>query len=201
MGWQIAVDPVDWGLQTLQQTGSLRWRTFDIVFKRWQVLQGSTVSANRQCWAASGKPGNPFGQGGPMWDKCLQHVIGLPVCSGHNSISVGGDSSELGFYSLMSLGLILVILTGKFEFLEGEHFADNCLTSRDWFGGGSVMVWSGIMSRRKTNLIVVQGNLNAQGTLTRFCSLKRVLSFKGMGLPYWCMIMQGLMLQGHVDSF
>ena len=89
-------------------------------FKRRQVLQGSTVSANRQCCAASGKPGNPFGQGGPMWDKCLQHVIGLPVCSGHNSISVGGVSSELGFYSLMSLGLILVTMTVEFEFLEEE---------------------------------------------------------------------------------
>ena len=72
--------------------------------RRFQVLQGSTVSANRQCCAASGKPGNPFGQGGPMWDKCLQHVIGLSVCSGHNGISVEGDSSGLGFYSLLSLG-------------------------------------------------------------------------------------------------
>ena len=63
---------------------------------------------------------NPFGQGGPMWDKCLQHVIGLPVCSGHNGISVVGDSSGLGFYSLMSLGLTLVIMTVEFEFLEEE---------------------------------------------------------------------------------
>ena len=69
------------------------------VFKQRQVLQGSTVSANRQCCATSGKPGNPFGQGGPMCDKSLQHVIGLPVCSGHNGISVGGNSSGLRFYS------------------------------------------------------------------------------------------------------
>ena len=55
-----------------------------------------------------------------MWDKCLQHVIGLPVCSGHNGISVGGDSNGLGFYSLMSLGLALVIMTVEFEFLEEE---------------------------------------------------------------------------------
>ena len=57
-------------------------------------------------------------QGGPMWDKCLQHVIGLPVCSGHNGISVGGDSSGLGFYSLMSPGLTLLTMTVEFEFLE-----------------------------------------------------------------------------------
>ena len=58
-----------------------------------QVLQGSTVSTNRQFCAASSKPGNPFGQGGPMWDKYLQHVIGFPVCSGHNGISVGGGTA------------------------------------------------------------------------------------------------------------
>ena len=52
MGWQIAVDPVDRGLQTLERTGSLRRRTLDVVFKRRQVLQGSMVSANRQCCAA-----------------------------------------------------------------------------------------------------------------------------------------------------
>ena len=46
---------------------------------------------------------------------------------------------------------------------RGERFADNCLIERDRSGGGSVMVWGGIMGRRKTNLIVVQGNLSAQG--------------------------------------
>ena len=29
------------------------------------------------------------------------------------------------------------------------------------------MVWGGIMGRRKTNLIVVQGNLNAQGYINQ----------------------------------
>ena len=46
-----------------------------------------------------------------------------------------------------------------------ERFADNCLIERDRFGGGSDMVWGGIMGR-KTNLIVVQGNLNAQGYIS-----------------------------------
>ena len=50
---------------------------------------------------------------------------------------------------------------------RGERFADNCLIGRDRFGGGSVMVWDGIMGRRKTNLIVVQGNLNAQGYINQ----------------------------------
>jgi hypothetical protein len=78
------------------------------------------VSTNRQCCAASGKTGYSFGQGDPIWDKCLQHVIGLPVCSGHNGIFVGGDNSGLGLYSRMSLGLTLVIMTVEFEFLEEE---------------------------------------------------------------------------------
>ena len=83
-------------------------------------FQTATSSARQYGWAASGKPGIPFGHGGPMWDKCLQHVIGLPIRSGHNSISVWGDSSEFGFYSLMSLGLALVIMMVEFEFLEEE---------------------------------------------------------------------------------
>ena len=53
--------------------------------------------SNRQCCAASGKPCNPFGRGGPMWDKCLQHIIGCPFAVGGRSV--------FGFYSLMSLGL------------------------------------------------------------------------------------------------
>jgi hypothetical protein len=36
------------------------------------------------------------------------------------------------------------------------------LIERDRFVGGSVMVLGGVMGRRKTNIIVVQGNLNTQ---------------------------------------
>lgn len=50
---------------------------------------------------------------------------------------------------------------------RGERFADCCLVERDRFGGGSVMVWGGIMGRRKTNLIVVRGNLNADGYINQ----------------------------------
>ena len=100
-----------------------RFITLTHLRRRFQTATSSassTVSANRQCCAASGKPGNPFGQGGPMWDKCLEHVIELPVCSGHNGISVGCDSSGLGFYSLMSLGLTLVVMTVEIGFLKEE---------------------------------------------------------------------------------
>lgn len=45
---------------------------------------------------------------------------------------------------------------------KGERFADACLLERDRFGGGSVMVWGGIMGGRKTELVVIHGNINAQ---------------------------------------
>ena len=51
--------------------------------------------------------------------------------------------------------------------IRGERFADNCLVERDRSGGGSVMVWGGIMGRRKINLIVVQGSLSAQGYINQ----------------------------------
>ena len=50
---------------------------------------------------------------------------------------------------------------------KGERFADNCLIERNRFGGGGVVVWDGIMGRRKTNLILVQGNLSAQGYINQ----------------------------------
>ena len=201
VGWQIAVDPVDRGLQTLERTGSLRLRTFDVVFKRRQVLQDSTVSANIQCCVASGKPGNPFGQGGPMWDKCLQHVIGLLLCSEHNGISVGGDSSGIGFYSLMGLCLTLVIMTVEFEFLEEKGNILLIIVSlRGTDLEVGVTVWGGNIGRRKTNLIVVQGNLNAQGYINQILQPEAV-PFLQRQRQYRCMIMQDLMLQGYVDSF
>ena len=147
---------------------------------------GTTVSANRQCCAASGKPGNPFGQGGPMWDKCLQHVIGLPVCSGHNGISVGCDSSGLGFFSLMNLGLTLVIMTVEFEFLveEGNVLLINVsLRGTDLAVG---VLWYGValQAEGKQISLFCKATSMLKVTLTRFCSLKLFLSFKGMGLQY-----------------
>ena len=159
MGWQIAEDPVDRGLQTLERTGSLR--TFDVVFKRRQVLQGSTVSANRQCCAARQpiRPRRPY--------------VGQVLTERHRAAHLHwaqrhfrwGDSSGLGFYSLMSLGLTLVIMTVEF---------DNSLIERDRFGGGSVIVWGGIIGRVKTTLIVVQGNLKAQGFINQILQAETV---------------------------
>ncbi len=45
---------------------------------------------------------------------------------------------------------------------KNERFAQCCIRERDRFGGGSVMVWGGILGNAKTDLVIVQGNLNAQ---------------------------------------
>ena len=41
-----------------------------------------------------------------------------------------------------------------------ERFADGCVKETDRFGGGSVMVWGGIIHVGKTNHKIVVGNLN-----------------------------------------
>ena len=186
MGWQIALDPVDRGLQTIERTGALCGSTFDVVFKPRQVLHGSTVSANRQCCTALCKPRHPFGQGGPMWDNCLQHVIGLPVCSGHNCISVRGDSSGPGFYNLMSLDLTLVIMTVEFEFFEEEG---NILLIVVSLRGtdlevGVLQHGVALWAEGKQISLLCKATSMLKVTLTRLCSLKLFLSFKGMGLQW-----------------
>ena len=45
---------------------------------------------------------------------------------------------------------------------RGKRFADGYDIERDRFGGGSVLVWGGIMAGNKTRLIVINGNVNAQ---------------------------------------
>ena len=84
---------------------------------------------------------------------------------------------------------------------KGERFADNCLIERDRFGGGSVMVWGDIMGRRKTNLTVVQGNLNAQGYINQILQPEAVPFLQRHG-PAILMHDNGKpRVAGYVDSF
>ena len=69
-------------------------------------------------------------------------------------------------------------------FRRRERFADNCFIERDRFGGGSVMVWGGIMGRRKTNLIVVQANLNARGYINQILQAEAVPFLQRHGPAY-----------------
>ena len=36
---------------------------------------------------------------------------------------------------------------------RGERYLDDCVERRDAYGGGSVMIWAGINSRHKTDLV------------------------------------------------
>lgn len=44
---------------------------------------------------------------------------------------------------------------------QGERLAPACIREVQPFGGGGVMVWGGICGEQKTDLVIVQGNLNA----------------------------------------
>ena len=45
---------------------------------------------------------------------------------------------------------------------SGERYTDACVKQTDRFRGGSVMVCAGINNNRKTNFVIINGNLNAQ---------------------------------------
>ena len=45
---------------------------------------------------------------------------------------------------------------------SSECYTDACIKEAERFHGGSVMVWAGISYNRMTNLVVINGNLNAQ---------------------------------------
>lgn len=44
----------------------------------------------------------------------------------------------------------------------GERYCPPCVASHDRWGGGSVMVWAGIWSAGRTDLVIVNGNMNWQ---------------------------------------
>ena len=44
---------------------------------------------------------------------------------------------------------------------RGERFSDACVLETNRFGGGSVMIWGGISHVERTDLKVIDGNLNA----------------------------------------
>ena len=44
---------------------------------------------------------------------------------------------------------------------RGERFAQNCVMERSRYGGGSVMVWGGILKNEKSDLILFDGSVNA----------------------------------------
>lgn len=49
---------------------------------------------------------------------------------------------------------------------RGERFNQDCVNEVDRYGGGSVMVWAGVSLQNKTNIVFIDGNLNA----ARYCN-------------------------------
>lgn len=45
---------------------------------------------------------------------------------------------------------------------DGERFSDKCVLESNRFGGGGVLVWAGISTHHRTELVVVEGTLTAQ---------------------------------------
>ena len=105
---------------------------------------------------------------------------------GYNGISVRGDSSGLGFYSLMSLGLTLVIMAVEFEFLEEEGNVLQIIVSLRETDLEVGVLWYGVAlwTEGKQISLLCKATSMLKVTLTRFCSLKLFLSFKGIGLQY-----------------
>ena len=86
----------------------------------------------------------------------------------------------------MSLGLTLVIITVEFEFLEEEG---NVLLTIVSLRGTDLEVgvlWYGVAlwAEGKQISLLCKATSMLKVTLTRLCSLKLFLSFKGMGLQY-----------------
>ena len=56
---------------------------------------------------------------------------------------------------------------------RGERFADSCVRSSRQGRGGSVMIWAGISEQGKTDLVFVEGNMNAQRYIDQVLQLWR----------------------------
>ena len=45
---------------------------------------------------------------------------------------------------------------------RGQRFSENCVQKRNRGGGGSVHVWDGITQFNKTDIVILNGNVNAR---------------------------------------
>ena len=86
----------------------------------------------------------------------------------------------------MSLGLTLVIMTVEFEFLEEEGKVMLIIVSSRGTDLEVEVLWYGVAlwAEEKQISLLWKTTSLLKVTLTRFCSLKLFLSFKGMGVQY-----------------
>ena len=86
----------------------------------------------------------------------------------------------------MSLGLTLVIMTVELEFLEDEGNVLLIIVSLRGTDSEVGVLWYGmaLWVEGKQISLLCKATSMLKVTLTRFCSLKLFLSFKGIGLQY-----------------
>ena len=86
----------------------------------------------------------------------------------------------------MSLGLTQVIMTVEFEFLEEEGNVLLIIVSLRGIDLEVGVLWYEVTlwTEGKQISLLCKATSTLKVTLTRFCSLKMFLSFKGMGLQY-----------------
>jgi hypothetical protein len=82
---------------------------------------------------------------------------------------VGGFTTGNTFFLLMNPDFTFYLLFSDGRYLvyrrRGERFTDQCVYESDRFGGGRVMVLSGICHDGRTQLKIVQVTLNAVKTI------------------------------------
>ena len=86
------------------------------------------------------------------------------ILTGQVHTSAGLYNNGIASFSLTSRGLPFIEMMAGFEYTEGKmNVLPTVATSTRWFwGGDSVLVWSGIAHGFSTNLVVIKGNLNAK---------------------------------------
>ena len=69
---------------------------------------------------------------------------------------------------------------------RGERLADACVIERDRFGGGSVLVWDGVMGGYKTRLVAINGNINAHTYINDVLAVEALpfIQFHGLNVTF-----------------
>ena len=117
VGWQIATDPVDRGYKPSNgqvhyaDAPSTLFSNGDKFCKAVRYQQTDSVALPQA------SPATHSAKEALCGTSAYSTSSGCPFAVGTTAFPLGGDSSGLGFYSLMSLGLTLVIITVEFEFL------------------------------------------------------------------------------------
>ena len=88
-----------------------------------------------------------------------------------------------------------------------KRYADCCVLEKCRFGWGSLMIWGGIMDGRKTDLVIIQGNLNSHRYIDDVLLPHVILFLPNQGVivqhdnvrPHNALITRQFLAQNNVD--